>query len=205
MSGITVNRVAPATITAVQVTQSTAQDVALVFEQSTLLGYRSTVLWYADGGTGRPTWMATISKEGYADQVAYNNYWLVIESGVLTVYPPQDFVNTFTTDIPMLWTATSTPPTASALPGGEARIVFPCPSSANGPFDYAVQVTDENTQASSAATLVGDPAVDADGHVTLTVSGLTVDDVCSFAVTVTTPYQGVGATSLPSNPITAIE
>lgn len=202
MASITVNRVIPATINAVLVGPNTAQDVAGVLEAATRFGYRSTVLWYADAGSGAPSWMATISKPGYPDQVAFNGYWLVVVNTTVTVYTPQAFINTFTSNIPLVWAATDTAPIAEALPELEAAITFPAPTSANGPFVYTVTVTDETTQTTAEATLSGDPIV-SDDQITLTATGLTQDDTYSFTVTVTTQYDGVTATSLSTNTVTA--
>lgn len=201
MSSVTVNRLNPASITAVLVSPATVADVAAVLESATSFGYRSSVAW-GTNQNNQPTWMATLSLPGYPDQQANPGDWLVVEESIVTVYTPSDFINTFTGNVPVVWAATSaTAPVASALPGLQATITFPAPTSINGPFTYTAEVNDETAETTTAATLVGSP-VSADGQISITVSELVEGDECNFTVTVNTQYEGVTATSVSSSTIT---
>lgn len=101
---------------------------------------------------------------------------------------------------PTLWASPQTAPVATAETGAKATILLAQPTSPNTPFTYAVTQTTGGT--SSAATLVGDPAVSGD-NVTLTVSGLTASDSYTFTVAATGANGTVSAASEPSNSITA--
>jgi hypothetical protein len=112
------------------------------------------------------------------------------------------FSGMFTANVPLVWAATTTAPVAAPQPGGAATIVFQQPTSPNAPWNYTVTQTVGGT--TSAATVVGEPVIDDNGVVTLTISGLTAGSQYTFVVTVNTQYPGVSVTALPTNQITAV-
>jgi hypothetical protein len=142
---------------------------------------------------------------------AGTNVWTLAGSSTITVYGVNagligtvtDFVNTFTGDTPIVWSATSEAPIASAAGGGTATLLFDPPVSPDGPFSYTVEFDDTTTSTTGAATLSGAPVILGNGQVRLTVTGLTVGDDVEFTVTVTsTTFTSTNAVALVSNSIT---
>ena len=157
---------------------------------------------------GVPAWQITVRQPGYIDQIANIEDWIVLGSqgpggDVMKVYPNLAFLATFTADVPLAWGATSTAPTATAEAGGKASIVVTQPTSPNGPWTYTVEQTTAGT--STAAALSGDPVIDAEGNVTLTVTGLTAGSEYTFTATVAATLHSdvTPLTSLASNAVTA--
>lgn len=209
---------APATLNPVAVTyqslliQSTQQAVAIgeAIEQAVIDGKVAPngglkMGTYPDGTLG---WILQITV-GDVLYTAYQYDWLVMDSdnnlslwhgGSAWAGINPEYTSKFSVD-PIAWDATTTPPVATAAANGTATITFPQPTSANAPFTYSVAFTDTTSSTTGAATFT--EAVDADGNVVLTVTGLTVGHVYHFAVTVTTPYDGVTATAAATTPITA--
>lgn len=160
---------------------------------------------------GEPGWRIKVTIAN-VDHFAYQGDWIVLDSqNNLSIWHGTsawagvnpEFAGKFTTNTPIIWAATTTAPVVTAEAGGEAKITFPQPVSANSPFTYTVTQTDTTTGTTGAATLSGQPIVSG-GEVTLTVTGLTAGDEVAFEVTVDTPYEGVTVTSLPTAPITAV-
>ena len=156
----------------------------------------------------------TISHAG-SDQFAYPGDWLLVTDAEYSVQGWEvapttnvvvygisaglagtavDFVNTYTVNTEMVWGATTTPPIATALDGLQAAVAFPQPVSPNGPFTYTLAGPGTPGEFSGPAE---------DGTVTVTVTGLTEGAECFWSVAVATQYAGVGATSQPSNTVTA--
>lgn len=164
---------------------------------------------YPDGTLG---WILQLTIDG----VLYTGYqydWLVKDSaGNLSIWhggSPDDwaginpeYASKFTVPS-MIWAATSSAPVATAGAGGIATIVFPQPTSVNAPFAYRVTQTDTTADATGVATLSGEPDIDDDGSVTLTVTGLTEGNEYTFELSVDTAYDGITATALPTAAITA--
>jgi hypothetical protein len=162
-----------------------------------------------DGTLG---WIVQITVHGEL-YTAYQGDWLVkdAESGLSTWHgnSPADwkginpeFADKYSTNTPIIWAATATPPLAIAGEGGTAKLWFPQPVSANRPFTYpAVSQHDMTEDTAGPAALEGDPVIDAAGNVTLTVTGLVDGHEYSWAVDVDTQYEGVSATSLSTLPV----
>jgi hypothetical protein len=160
---------------------------------------------------GEAGWRIKITM-GQMDYFVYQGDWIVMDSeDRLSVWHgtspwpsnnPQ-IAAKFTTNVPVVWAATTVAPIAVALPGMMATIKFPCPCSANSPFTYTVSGSDMTASSTADVEVSGDPVV-ADGYVTLTVTGLIEEHEYSFAVTVHTDYEGVTATSALTAPISAL-
>lgn len=191
-------------------TTQQAVEIAEAVQQATIAGKIKSGKFdmnaYPDGSLG---WLVqiTVDKKLFT---AYQYDWLVQDSeGALSLWHGgsqwaginPEFASKFPVP-PVEWAATTTAPTATAQPGGTASLVFPQPTSFNAPFNYNVAQTIGGS--TTEAALAGAPAVDSDGNVTLSVIGITPGDAATFTVTVTTPYAGVTAASLPTASITAI-
>lgn len=214
MSVIKVARIAPQDLSAFQV--SAAKTSVAYALQSAMMAQGSPATLSIVSGLNVPNLLqVTITQPSMADQFAWPGDWILAtdatfdeESGEWTVAPTTqiivygigtgqtgnavDFVNTFTANTPLVWAATTTPPAATANADGTVTLKFPQPTSVDGPFTYTA----------AGPGTVGEFTTDATGNVTATVSGLSGDTLGPWTVTVATQYQGVGATSLPSNTIT---
>jgi hypothetical protein len=91
------------------------------------------------------------------------------------------------------WAATATPPTATVNNDGSVSLSFPQPTVPTGSFTYAV--TGPGT--------VGQSSTDAQGLVTVPITGLSGSAVGPWTVAVTTPTGGT-ATSVASNTVDII-
>jgi hypothetical protein len=150
------------------------------------------------------------------DQIAFPGDWVLVtdasynqDTDVWTVAPttqvivygigtgqvgnPVEFVDTFTANTPLVWAAMTTPPVATPGPGLTATLVFPQPTSADGPFTYALN--------GPGTGVFSEP--NAEGEITCNITGLTAAAQASWTVTVNTTYTGVTATSAASNTVTA--
>jgi hypothetical protein len=78
-----------------------------------------------------------------------------------------------------------------------ATITMPQPTWADPSFIYTVQASDTEVP------LAGDPTVDGDGNVTLTVEDLVEGDEYTFKVTVSSSDGTIRSTSLATAAITA--
>jgi hypothetical protein len=130
------------------------------------------------------------------DWVMFNGQFAWIEKGI-------DAVLRYTANVPMVWAAEDTAPVVTALPNGEATIVFDAPTSVNGPWTFAVVQNNTSAGESAPAAVVGDPVFE-DGKATITVQYLTIGDTYTFVVNCYANYAGVSAQSLPSEPIIAL-
>lgn len=99
------------------------------------------------------------------------------------------------------WPTPQVAPVATAITGLKATIVFQEPVSENDPFVYTVTKTTGGTPTS--ATIVGTPATNGSGQVTITVGSLIVSTAYTFTVTATASNDET-ATSSASNSVTAI-
>lgn len=103
------------------------------------------------------------------------------------------------------WAATTSAPTAAAVSGKKATLVFPQPASPTGTYSYAVTQSDSTTGVVGPATLLSTAV--SGGNVTLTVEDLNQGDSVTFTVTVTATLADsavVTATSLPTTAITVL-
>lgn len=186
-----------------------AVEIAEAVQAATIAGKITTgkfhMTSYPDGSLG---WVVQITVAGKL-YTAYQYDWIVQDSeGALSLWHGgsqwpginPEFADKFPVP-PVEWAATTTPPAATAGPGGTATLTFPQPTSSNAPFTYTVTQTLNGSTAPAA--LAGAPIVGADGTVTLTVTGLTDTDEYTFTVTAHTPYAGVTAASAPTALITA--
>lgn len=198
---LSVTVIDPPGITAWQLSTSTATDVMTALATWAELGYQGAASASTQVAGGDVTWVISLSRPGYADLIGYNGNWIVFDGTNFTILSDDAFLATYTMNTALVWAPTTTEPTATALPGLQATLVFDQPTSVNGPWTYTVAQDTGDT--GGAAVLVGDPHVTA-GQVTLTVGNLTDGAQYTFTVTVTTRYEGVTATSVASNQITAI-
>ncbi|ORV86729.1 hypothetical protein AWC11_17020 [Mycobacterium interjectum] len=117
-----------------------------------------------------------------------------------------DFVNTFTGNCELLWTAATVPPDATAEAGLSASIVMAQPTSCNGPFAYVVNLTDETTNTATQVTPT--PSIDQAGNVTLALDRNVLTEGHSYHATVTvnaTKYDGASATSAATETFTVFD
>jgi hypothetical protein len=199
---LTVTPIVEPTITAWQVTPTNPMDTMTALATAATLGYQTSAACQTDE-SGDPEWTITLFMTGYATQQVTEYGWIVCDGTTMTTYPTNEaFIATYTGNTALVWEPTTTAPAATALPGLQASIVFPQPTSANAPWTYTVEVADSTANTTGAATLVGEPVLYND-TVALTVEDLTEGDEVAFTVTVTTEYEGVSATSVVSNSITA--
>jgi hypothetical protein len=215
MGVLQVTRIAPQSLGAFQV--STANAAVAFALQNAMMAIGSPAALKAVSGLAVPNLlMVTITQPSMTDQIAFpgdwvlvtdatydaaTNAWTVASTTQVIVYgvgtgqvgTPVDFVDTFTANTPIV--AATTAPVATAEAGLTATLRFSQPTSADGPFTYAL--TGPGT--------AGDFTTDANGNVTVTVTGLTDGAVVSWTVTVSTQYSGVAATSAASNSVTAFD
>lgn len=197
---LTVTVIDPPVLTAWQLSTGSAADVMAALATWAGMGYHGSAAASPQVAGGDVTWVTTLSRPGFADLVGYDTNWVVSDGTNFTILSNDAFVSTYTAHTALVWAAESDAPQATALPGLQATLVFDQPTSANAPWTYTVEQTTGET--SSAAVLVGDPAVTAD-QVTLTVGDLVDSDQYTFTVTVTTQYDGITGTSVASNQVTA--
>jgi hypothetical protein len=212
-----VERITPETLQAVQVAMGDngqiAGVIAALIAELTQIGYQTESLTGPEYIGG---WRIKLTYAGEVDQFAYPNDWILVTDAAYTdtdgwvlqdtsrayIYgisaglpgTAVDFVNTYTVNTDMVWAATTTPPIATALDGLQATVAFPQPVSPNGPFTYTLAGPGIPGEFSDPAT---------DGTVTVTAAGLSEGAECLWSVAVATQYAGVGATSQPSNTVTA--
>jgi hypothetical protein len=211
MGVIAVTRITPQQLAAFQV--STANASIAFALQNALIAIGSPAALKTTSGIGVPNFLQVIiTQPSMVDQIAFpgdwvlvtdatydatTNAWTVAGTTQVIVYGigtgqvgnAIDFVDTFTANTPVVWAATVIATAQAAL---TATLVFQQPTSADGPFTYSL--TGPGT--------AGAFTTDADGNVTVTVTGLTAGEV-SWTVTVSTPYSGVTATSLATAAVTA--
>lgn len=200
MTALTVTPITAPTITAWLVSTATASDVVTALAAAVELGYQANVK--AMNQNGAVTFSITLASSGYPSLTVSNGNWLVSNGTSMSVYTAAQFVATYTADTPMIWAPTSTPPVAAAESGLTATITFPQPTSANGPWTYTATYTDTTANTTGTATISGGPVLNG-SDVTITVEGLIEGDDYTFEVTCDTTYDGVTATSVASNSITA--
>ena len=185
-----------------QLTLATALDALTGCNIVYAAGWSPALTIVETSAPNDPIWQLMLSKST-VHIVINDTDWFVFDGQNIWGIPESTVTANYTVVHQLVWAATTTAPIATAESGLEATIVFPQPSSSNGPFTYAVQKTDATANVVGEATLSGDPVVDGSGNVTLTVTGLTAGDAVSFVVTVNTQYSGVTANSIVSNSITA--
>jgi hypothetical protein len=214
MGVIAVTRITPQQLAAFQV--STANASTAYALQNALIAVGSSAQMKIVSGVNVPNFLqVTITQPSVVDQVAFPNDWvlatdagydattnvwtvasttqvIVYGTGTGQVGSPIDFVNTFTANTPLVWAPTVV---ATAEAGLTATLVFQQPTSADGPFTYAL--TGPGT--------AGAFTTDDNGNVTVTITGLTEGAEVSWTVTVSTQYAGVTATSVASNTVTAFD
>lgn len=202
MTSLVVTEIDPPTITAWLCSVTTAADTVAAITTAVLNGYRAQVNANMDNGT--PSFSVTLtSLNGYPSAVVADGCWAVWDGTMMSSLTTDQLVSTYTARVPLAWAATETAPAATAIAGSMANIVFPQPTSANGPWTYSVSQTDTTANATGPAATSGTPAVDGSGNVTLTVEGLTEGDTYTFAVTCSTQYAGISAVAPATSPITA--
>jgi hypothetical protein len=213
MGVLQVTRITPQSLGAFQV--STANAAVAFALQNAMMAIGSSAALKAVSGLNVPNLlMVTITQPSMTDQIAFpgdwvlvtdasydatTNAWTVASTTQVIVYgvgtgqvgTPVDFVDTFTANTPIV--AATTPPVATAEAGLTATLRFSQPTSADGPFTYAL----------NGPGTAGAFTTDENGNVTVTVAGLTEGAEVSWTVTVNTPYAGVTATSVASNTVTA--
>jgi hypothetical protein len=218
MGVLQVTRITPQSYAAVQVSLSVAADIAALFAGLLPFGWNSNSQTGAFPGNPGG-WRLTIQSPAGVSQIAYQGDWLLVTdvtldatTGAFAVAPTSqvfvysnisvgqagtavDFINTYTANTGIAWPATTTAPVATAEEGLTATLAFQQPTSADGPFTYTL--TGPGT--------AGAFTTDANGNVTVTVTGLTEGATASWTVTVNTPYTGVTATSAASNSVTAFD
>jgi hypothetical protein len=213
MGVLTVTRIAPQQLAAFQVSTANA-DVAFALENAMMAIGSPAQLKVTSGINVPDLLMVTITQPSMAPQIAFpsdwvlvtdasfdedTNAWTVASTTQVIVYGKGtgqvgnalDFVDTFTANTPLAWAATTTAPVATAEAGLTATLTFPQPTSADGPFTYALNGPGTGTFSQP----------DTNGQITCTITGLTAGQA-SWTVGVSTPYSGVGATSVASNTIT---
>lgn len=191
---INVSPIEPVAIMAWQISETTAPDVMEALAVAASVGYTGKVTSHIEPNSSVLVWQITLSRTGYADAMGGTGDWMVYDGTAFAIYSNPDFVDRFTTDIPLMWDASLS---AASQPGG-ASLSFPAPTSPNGPFTYTVLATD--SQGSTVNAILGGPS-EGNGRVALTVGGLTAGFIYTFTVTVHTRY-GFEATSAPSNAVT---
>jgi hypothetical protein len=214
MGVLQVTRIAPQSLGAFQV--STANAAVAFALQNAMMAIGSPAALKAVSGLNVPNLlMVTITQPSMAPQIAFPSDWVLVTDatydattnawtvasttqvivygvGIGQVGNPVDFVDTFTANTPVVWTPTVV---ATAEAGLTATLAFQQPTSADGPFTYAL----------NGPGTAGEFTTDANGNVTVTVTGLTEGAEVSWTVTVNTPYAGVTATSVASNTVTAFD
>jgi hypothetical protein len=222
MGVLTVTRIAPQQLAAFQVSTANA-DVAFALENAMMEIGSPDVLKVNSGVNVPDLLMVTITQPSMTDQIAFPGDWVLVTDAThdptidqdtgepvgWTVAPTTqvivygkgtgqvgnalDFVNTFTDNTPVVWAATTAAPVATAEAGLTATLVFPQPTSADGPWTYALNGPGTGTFS----------APDANGNVTANITGLTEGASSSWTITVNTTYTGVTATSVATVAVTA--
>lgn len=219
MSVLQVARIVPQNLAAVRVSMAESGNVALLLASLMVCGYEAESLTgpqYAGG------WRIKFHRGDDPDQFAYQGDWILVSDATFTapedastenpvgwhmsessrvfVYgvstgllgDAPEFVRTFTAECATRWDATSTPPVIEDVSGVNLKLVFLEPTSANGPFTYAVtrtDVTENVVEVVSHDDLSGSRP---SGTVCLGVSAVEGHE-CTFHVTVESPYESVEA------------
>jgi hypothetical protein len=202
MTGIVLTPISPPTIVAWQITPASAADLVIALNTVVPSGGYTGVVTCWEPEPNLVDWALTLTKPGYPQLDAAVYDWVVFDGTTARVLTTAQVVAAYTADVPLQWAPTATAPVATALGASQASIVFPQPTSANGPFTYSVEQTNTTADTTGPATILSD-SVDDNGNTTIIVADLTDGDDYTFTVTVDTPYTDATATSLPSNPVTA--
>jgi hypothetical protein len=228
---LSVKRIVPQPIQAVKVALGpNGQTAGLIASLLALLdfiaGYHTESLTGSEHHGG---WRIKLTRPNEPELIAYPNDWiLVTDAGYddqngwqiqstsrAYVYgrstgmsgTAANFVDMFTikpdNDNPLEWPATDTsPPLLMAQPGLTMLLTFSQPVSANGPFDYTVNLTDITDNTTVDLTPQWD--MDDNGLVSMTIPDLIELHEYSATVDVkSTKYTGVTATSTESTRATA--
>lgn len=219
MSPISVTRIAPQSVTAVQVSLHNSAYISGLFAALLPNGYNTNSQTNSAFPGG---WRLTIQQDGQPDMWAYPDDWIVVTDAAfassawtvsklstVSVYGVStglagnaaDFVATFTANTPLDWVAETTAPTVTAEAGAKATLTFPQPDSPCGPFTYAVTVTDETATTTEPAT-VSSTTLSEEGVIMMELANLPVGHTVAFSVAVSTQYAGTSATSAATTPIT---
>lgn len=227
---LSVARIVPQPIQAVQVAlgpngKTAGLIAALLAELTAIAGYKT------ENNTGPEFfggWRIKLLRGSDPELVAYpNDYilvtdasyqepegWSVQSTSRAHVYGQSqgmagtaaNFVAMFTAaptdDAPFNWPATRTPPQLVAQSGLSAALWFSQPVSANGPYDYTVNLTDSTDGSTAQVTPDWQTAHDT-GVVSANLPGLVDGHDYSATVDITATRYGLKETSLPSNTITA--
>lgn len=196
MSLVVTPVVAPVT-TAWQITPKNPADTMIALASIAQAGYTGSAT--IQGGT--QVWHITLTHSIYPSITLYEYAWITFDGINARMYANNDdFIATYTANVPLAWSGVSTAPVAMPQSGGQAIITFPQPTSPNGPWTYSVSATNVTKSDTALATAVGQSKV-LNGQVSLTVGGLALGADYTFTVSLTTQYGG-SATSLVSNQIT---
>ncbi|OIN79356.1 hypothetical protein BMG05_18395 [Mycobacterium malmoense] len=143
--------------------------------------------------------------DGVTKTVANPGDWIAVDGSALLGMTNTAYAAEFTQDVPLEWATTTTAPVATAAAGLNATIVVAQPTSANRPFTYVVNLTDETAGTTTQVTPT--PTVDSAGNVTLPLDNNNLTDGHTYhaTVTVTTQYAGVTATSAQTASFTAFD
>lgn len=202
MTPLTVTPISPPEITAWLCSVATAPDTVAAITTGVMNGYKAQV--NANMNNGTPEFAVTLtSLNGFPSAIVQDGCWAVWDGTMMTSLTNDQLIATYTAPVALAWDGSATAPVASAVSGLMATIVFPQPTSVNGPWTYSVSQTDTSANATGPASLSGSPVVDGSDNVTLTVQGLTEGDNYTFTVTCSTQYAGISAVSPATPAITA--
>lgn len=209
MTGVDLNRIGGKT-QGWHIVPDNAQGLVDAFNAAARLGCECICRAYplapdpASPGLYVVNWSLSLTPRGEVTKTGGVGDWIVYETGTARLYHWPDMPSTFTTSqVPLEWAALSTPPHLDARPGLVARLTFPQPTSPNGPFNYTFLGGAAGGNLGPITSTSDTPEVHDNGDLFVEFAGLTADTQYQAAVTVTTPYPDISATSPPSNTMTA--
>lgn len=226
MTVLSVSRINPQSLSAFQVSTANA-SIAYALQNAMMAAGSSAQLQTVSGLKVPNLLQVTITQPSMRDQFAWPGDWIlvtdaaydeetnawtvasttqVIAYGIGTgqVGTATDFIGTFTANTGLIWAATTAAPTAVAQPGLKAQIVTQQPASANGPFAYVVNLTDETANATTQVTPT--VSIDAASQATLEIDLPSSGHAYHATVTVSaTKYSDMTATSAQIETFTALD
>lgn len=200
MTAIALAPIASPSITGWQITQDTALDVEAALAEIAPLGWHGDVNDYQQPNSDNLVWTVTLTRSGFPTLVAVEDDWILFDGTNVSICTPTQIL-AYTAEIPVVWASTTTAPNATAQSGLQALITSPLPTSPNGPWTWSCQLTNVTTGAITTET-VSSPVI-TNGQLMFTATGLIDTDEYTAAITCTTQYDGVLATSLPTALFTA--
>lgn len=190
---LTPNLIDPQAPKAWRVSLETASDAVTGLNAIKTLGWT--------GNIDTDTWSISLKQKGKKDVLkGENGCWIYTDWLHVDLLSNEQFIAIFTDNVPLVWDATASTPTALPQSGLGVHILCAAPTSANGPWNYSIRLIDS----SGNATEINDQPTLANGQLMWNITCPAAGDYTA-TITCTTRYAGVEATSLPTASFTAAQ